>query len=81
MKYVFKSWHQVDDEFNRIAKSLIGLGMKQFDIVNIIGSCSPMFHYLFFGTMFSGAVPAGCYTTNLSGSLKYISNLCKTEVF
>ena len=98
-KQVFKTWQQVDSECNRIAKALIEIGIKQFDIVNIIGSCSPMFHYLFFGIIFSGGIPggmsfsvllyqkrtmtqthAGCYTTNMSGSLKYICNLCKTKL-
>ena len=79
-KFTFTSWRQADDEFNRIAKSLIGIGVKPFDIINIIGSCSPMFHYLFFGVIMAGAVPGGCYTTNLSGSLKHICNLCKTKV-
>eukprot|EP01083_Nonionella_stella_P113663 335129_1 len=79
-QYVFKSWRETNDEFQRIAKALVGLGIKRFDVCNIIGSCSPTFHCIFFGTIFSGAVPGGCYTTNLSGSVKYICNLCKTKV-
>eukprot|EP01084_Bolivina_argentea_P006103 11547_1 len=79
-KYVFKTWNQTNNEFDRIAKALIAIGIKQFDICNIIGSCSPMFQYIFFGIIFSGAIPGGCYTTNLSGSLKYICNLCKTKI-
>ena len=79
-KYVFCSWKEAGIEFRKIARALIGLKVQQFDVCNIIGGCSPMFHQIYWGTMFAGAVPGGCYTTNNSGALQHIANLCKTKL-
>ena len=79
-EYVFTSWKEAGIEYRKIARALIGLKVKRFDICNIIGGCSPMFQKLFWGIMFAGAVPGGCYTTNNSGALQHIANLCQTKV-
>jgi len=74
------TWEDYDRDVRRVAKSLISIGMKQFDTVNIIGFNAPEWIFADIGTMIAGCVPAGVYTTSKSGACEYIANHSKAQV-
>lgn len=74
------TWSEYRDNCNKFAKSLISLGFKKFDIINIIGFNSPEWTFSNFGAILAGGISAGIYPTNLTDACKYISDHSKAKV-
>lgn len=76
--------HMGYDEYyensERVAKSLIKIGLGKFGGVSIIGFNSPEWMISHMGTIMAGGLAAGIYTTNKPESCKYIVNHSQSVV-
>jgi len=80
IKWKTWTWDDYKKEVESFAKSLISVGLRPFDVVNIIGFNSPEWFFANFGAMAAGGIAAGIYATNNPEACKYITNHSKAKV-
>ena len=68
------TWKEYYDEAEKVAKSLIALGMEAHDTVNVIGFNSPEWFYAGLGAIMAGGACAGVYTTNEASACEYVAS-------
>ena len=74
------TWSEYRSDVDSFAKSLISLGFKPHDCVNILGFNAPAWFIANIGAIAAGGVAAGIYTTNLPEACKYVSDHSKAKV-
>jgi len=74
------TWREQAERCKKISKSLVALGVKKGDRVNILGSTRLEWVQCDFGIVNCGAVTVGIYPTNLPPDCAYIINHCDAEV-
>lgn len=79
-KWKSYTWTDYYQTSARFAKALIHTGVQAHDAVNIIGHNSPEWFFVNNGTIMSGAIIAGIYTTNGPESCQYITEHCEAKV-
>lgn len=68
------TWSEYYDECQKVAKSLIALGLQAHDCVNIIGFNSPQWFMAQMGSILAGGAAAGVYTTNEASACEYVAS-------
>eukprot|EP00605_Chrysophyceae_sp_TOSAG23-4_P001818 GSChrysophyteH1.ASY1.ANO1.2008.1 assembled CDS len=76
-KFKIWSWNDYYGDCVKFAKSMIHLGCKPWDIVNILGFNSPEWLIANNGAMFAAGIAAGIYATNTSQAAQYITEHSK----
>lgn len=66
------SWKEYNDQVNQAAKSLLAMGIKEGDLVTILGFNRPEWVIMDLAIMLVGGAAAGIYTTNSAHECKYI---------
>jgi long-chain acyl-CoA synthetase len=74
------TWREQAETCKKISKSLIALGVKKGDRVNIISQTRLEWVQCDFGIVNCGGVTVGIYPTNLAPDCAYIINHCDAEV-
>jgi len=74
------AWREQQETCKKISKSLIALGVKKGDRVNILSTTRLEWVQCDFGMVNCGAVTVGIYPTNLPPDCAYIINHCDAEV-
>jgi len=74
------TWKEYYEEAEKVAKSLIALGMEAHDTVNVIGFNSPEWFYAGLGAIMAGGACAGVYTTNESSACEYVASHSEAKV-
>jgi len=74
------TWREQAERCKEISKSLIALGVKKGDRVNILSTTRLEWVQCDFGMVNCGAVTVGIYPTNLPLDCAYIINHCDAEV-
>lgn len=74
------TWDSYKSNVEAFAKALITVGVRPFDVVNILGFNAPEWFFANFGTMAAGGISAGIYATNNAEACKYISDHSKAKV-
>lgn len=67
-EYTYKQYY---DTARKFAKSLLYLGMKRYEAVDIIGFNAPEYAIAYMGCIFAGGIATGIYTTNTPLACKY----------
>lgn len=78
----WKTWTFIDylKDVKRFARALIKLGLNPFETINLIGFNSPEWEIAHMGSILSGCVPVGVYTTNNSDACYYVANHSKARI-
>jgi len=71
--WVTYSWAEYYAESQRVAQSLLALGLEAHDRVNIVGFNSPEWFIAEMGTLLAGGAAAGVYASNGPDACKYIA--------
>ncbi len=74
------AWREQAETCKKISKSLLALGVKKGDRVNILSTARLEWVQCDFGIVNCGAVTVGIYPTNLPPDCAYIINHCDAEV-
>lgn len=74
------TWRELAGTCKKISKSLMVLGVKKGDRVNILSQTRLEWVQCDFGIVSCGAVAVGIYPTNLTPDCAYIINHCDAEV-
>jgi len=74
------TWREQAETCKKISKSLIALGVKKGDRVNILSATRLEWVQCDFGIANCGGVTVGIYPTNLAPDCAYIINHCDAEV-
>ena len=78
--WVTYTWSEYYSGSERVAKSLIALGLAPHDCVNIIGFNSPEWFMAQMGAILMGGKAAGVYTTNEAEACKYVAEHSEARV-
>ena len=60
MKWKFYNWKDFDKYVKDISRSLIAMGIKPFDIINLLGFCSPLYVMIQVAIIYSGGMCFVC---------------------
>lgn len=74
------SWKDYQDDVYLAAQSLIRIGLKPRQVVNIIGFNSPEWHIADLAAIAAGGIAAGIYTTSLPEACFYIADHSEATV-
>lgn len=74
------TWEEYKTNVDLFAKALISVGIRPFDVVNIMGFNAPEWFFANFGSMAAGGISAGIYATNNAEACKYITDHSKAKV-
>ncbi len=74
------SFARLDEESNRVAHALIGMGVKKGDRVAMIQASNPEFVSVFFGIMKAGGIAVPLDSRYIAGELVILFNDCRPKV-
>jgi long-chain-fatty-acid--CoA ligase ACSBG len=78
--YKMWTWKQYYADCESFAKSLVKLGHKPYDVVNILGFNSPEWFIANNGAQLGACIAAGIYATNFPEACHYITNHSKAKL-
>lgn len=78
--YTFWKWKEYYADCESFAKSLVKLGSKPYEVVNILGFNSPEWFIANNGAQLASCIAAGIYATNFPDACHYITNHSKAKV-
>jgi len=79
-EWKFWTYNEYWAESTMFAKSLVQMGVKNHNIVNILGFNSPEWFIAANGATLAGCIGAGIYMTNAPDACHYVTNHSKAEV-
>jgi len=65
------TWKEYNDTAFEVARAMIHLGLKEYDVVSIMGFNCPEWFFALVGAYLAGGIGAGVYTTNNPEACKY----------
>lgn len=74
------TWAQYDADASRVAQSLIALGVKEREVVAILGFNSPEWVFSWAGAAMIGCLGTGIYATNNSDGVAYVVTHAKAQI-
>jgi len=74
------TWKEYARDARRVARALIGLGVRPGQSVVVMGWNRPEWFLASVGAMHAGAVPVGVYTTIAPDQVRYIADHCEAVV-
>ena len=72
-KWVSMTYHQAEQEVYKFAGACLKHGLKDKDVVIVMGYNSPQWFLSFHGTIQANGVVAGCYSTNEEDTCLYLA--------